>query len=163
MTTDVALPNPASDRPTRWQWLLLMLIVVLAIALRLLYLGRTEADFDELWHLELSTGRGSAHAQYPLFACGQRSEHALHRQSWIEDGRPAGFFWRAAESDLFISQLARVRLSISWLFVTPVWIGESQELKSMLHVYFVQGLAVLHAKKLAGLNCLVLDLYIQMF
>ena len=35
----------------------------------------------------------------------------------IADGKPAGFFWRPKESDPFIGQFARLRLSFSWLFL----------------------------------------------
>ena len=46
-----------------------------------------------------------------------KSEYTLHHRSWIADGKPAGFFWRPKESDPFIGQFARLRLSFSWLFL----------------------------------------------
>ncbi|WP_428937527.1 glycosyltransferase family 39 protein [Fontivita pretiosa] len=44
----------------------LLLILLAATVLRFIYIGQSEADFDELWHLELSTGRGSAHETLPM-------------------------------------------------------------------------------------------------
>jgi uncharacterized membrane protein len=45
---------------------LLTAILILTAVLRLASISSTQAEFDELWHLELSTGRGSAHATIPL-------------------------------------------------------------------------------------------------
>src|SRR5262245_53988228 len=55
-----------TNTPTTWVHLaLLAVIVVLAGVLRFIHLGSVEAHFDEIWHLELSTGRGSAHMRVP--------------------------------------------------------------------------------------------------
>src|SRR5438105_4667058 len=56
--------NPSS-RPTRWQCCALLGIISIAAAARFAWIGSTEAHFDELWHLELSTGRGSMHSMLP--------------------------------------------------------------------------------------------------
>lgn len=53
-------------RPTPLQWAMLALILVIAATLRIIFLSSFEPDFDELWHLELSTGRGSMHETIPL-------------------------------------------------------------------------------------------------
>jgi hypothetical protein len=56
-----------------------------------------------------------------------RAEYEQHRQIWETDGRPAGFFWRAEGCGRFdiISQFARTRLSLLWLFRTPSWVMET--------------------------------------
>jgi hypothetical protein len=63
---DVPPPSPRDiDRVSPLQWTALGGIVVLAVVLRLLWIGSFEANFDELWHLEVSTGRGTAHTTLP--------------------------------------------------------------------------------------------------
>ena len=61
-----------------------------------------------------------------------KAQHQLHRDSWISDGKPSGFFWRAKESDLILSQFARLKLSLVWLFHTPSWAVDSRDLIGML-------------------------------
>src|SRR5947208_15450454 len=48
----------------RW-WLVLAGILALAGALRCARMGFGSLTFDEQWHLELSTGRGSPHVRLP--------------------------------------------------------------------------------------------------
>jgi len=45
---------------------LIALIILLAGILRGIWLDRRCLFFDEIWHMELSTGRGSAHLRLPL-------------------------------------------------------------------------------------------------
>ncbi len=44
---------------------MLLAIITLAAFLRFIWIGTFTPHFDELWHLELSTGRGSAHLTMP--------------------------------------------------------------------------------------------------
>src|SRR5262245_7713307 len=46
--------------------LVLALIVLLAAALRLVWIDRGSLFFDEMWHMQLSTGRGSSHLRLPI-------------------------------------------------------------------------------------------------
>jgi hypothetical protein len=48
----------------RW-WITLAAILALAAALRIVRAGSGSLSFDEQWHLELSTGRGSPHVRLP--------------------------------------------------------------------------------------------------
>ena len=61
-----------------------------------------------------------------------RAEYEQHRQFWEADGRPAGFFWRAAECSFMTSQFAKTRLTLVWLFRTPAWIAGSPVLRTRL-------------------------------
>jgi hypothetical protein len=61
-----------------------------------------------------------------------RAEYQQHRLVWETDGRPAGFFWRAQECGFFKGHIARARLTLAWLFRTPVWIAGSPALVAML-------------------------------
>jgi hypothetical protein len=61
------------------------------------------------------------------------AEYRLHRESWIEDGKPAGFFWCPAECDVDTSRAVRLRLTLSWLFRTPRWAADSDDLIGMLN------------------------------
>jgi hypothetical protein len=71
---------------------------------------------------------------FVLFDRLLRAEYELHRAVWEADGKPAGFFWRPAECGWFnlLSHLARLRLTMSWLFRTPLWVAESPALKACL-------------------------------
>ena len=64
---------------------------------------------------------------FVLFDRLLRAEYETRRQTWEADGRPRGFFWHPVENSPFdlLGQLARVRLSLVWLFRTPAWITES--------------------------------------
>lgn len=57
-------PRP-SDRTSPLQWAALLAILALAVVLRLLWVGSFEPHFDELWHLEVSTARGTGHSTLP--------------------------------------------------------------------------------------------------
>jgi hypothetical protein len=47
-------------------------------------------------------------------------EHARHREEWDADGRPRGVFWRPGRARL-PGSLARDKLFVKWIFVTPPW------------------------------------------
>jgi amino acid transporter len=84
-----------------------------------------------------------------------RAEYEGHRSTWLTDGKPSGFFWRARECDLITSPFARTRLSFIWLFLTPDWVARSAHLTSTLrrHRYAVliwnMGVIMLFAMSLA--------------
>jgi hypothetical protein len=61
------------------------------------------------------------------------AEYRWHRESWIEDGKVAGFFWCPEEDDPDTSRAARLRLTLTWLVVTPDWAAESHDLLGLLH------------------------------
>src|SRR5438132_13953289 len=46
-------------------WLMLFIILILAAVLRCVGLGERPLSMDELWTMELSTGRGSVHLELP--------------------------------------------------------------------------------------------------
>jgi len=69
---------------------------------------------------------------FALFDRLVRAEYEQHRPAWETDGRPAGFFWRAQECDFLFSKLAKMRLTLVWLFRTPAWITGSPALAAML-------------------------------
>ncbi len=56
-----------------------------------------------------------------------RTEYEKNRSEWEEDGKPYGFFWRAPECTFFRSGWARNWLSLSWLFITPLWAAETED------------------------------------
>ena len=62
---------------------------------------------------------------FVLFDRLLRTEYEQYRPAWEADGSASGFFWRARECRLFRSDLARLRLSLSWLFRTPAWVTNS--------------------------------------
>jgi len=69
---------------------------------------------------------------FVLFDRLLRAEYEQHRPAWEIDGRPAGFFWRAQECDFLFSKLAKMRLTLVWLFRTPAWVASSPDLVAML-------------------------------
>ncbi len=54
-------------------------------------------------------------------------EYQRHKEDWIKDGKPIGFFWRAPESSWFRSSFAMQNLSMQWLFKTPDWTNNDPE------------------------------------
>lgn len=75
-------------------------------------------------------------------------QYCDHYHVWEADGRPAGVFWRAPESRWTSGGIARERLSLRWLFVTPDWARHSKEAG---HLLFNMRIALL------GSNVLVLS------
>ena len=61
-----------------------------------------------------------------------RAQYEAHREAWIADGQPRGFFWRARECTWFGSAIATHRLSFAWLFNTPAWAAESKTSRALL-------------------------------
>jgi hypothetical protein len=49
-------------------------------------------------------------------------EYQRHKDDWIKDGKPIGFFWRSPESSWFSSAFAMQGLSLRLLFKTPRWV-----------------------------------------
>jgi hypothetical protein len=60
-----------------------------------------------------------------LFDSLVRWEHAHHREQWIRDGKPSGYFWKSAECVFWTSHNAMHTLQLSLLFKTPGWAAES--------------------------------------
>lgn len=60
-------------------------------------------------------------------------QYARHRCDWFSDGRPAGFFWRPPEVSWMQGQIAKERLSLKWLFVTPEWARGCEDAGHLLH------------------------------
>src|SRR5579859_7821139 len=71
---------------------------------------------------------------FVLFDRLLRAEHDSHRAAWEIDGRPTGFFWRPSELAWFDvgSRMARMRLTLVWLFRTPPWVTQSPALARLL-------------------------------
>src|SRR5215472_5510231 len=71
---------------------------------------------------------------FVLFDRLLRAEHDSHRLAWEADGRPTGFFWRPPECSGFSpsSWMARMRLTLVWLFRAPSWVIESPALAALL-------------------------------
>jgi hypothetical protein len=61
------------------------------------------------------------------------AQYRLHRESWIDDGKVAGFFWCPEESEPDTSRAARLRLTLTWLVSTPAWAAGSPDLLGLLH------------------------------
>jgi hypothetical protein len=49
-----------------WQWMILGLILLIALGFRIAEARTDDLAFDELWHLELSTGRGTENVDLPM-------------------------------------------------------------------------------------------------
>src|SRR5262245_37445172 len=66
--TMMPMDSAPPGQPSWWknQYLMLLLIVVIGAGLRFARSGYDVLSFDEQWHLELSTGRGSIHMTLPL-------------------------------------------------------------------------------------------------
>ena len=61
-----------------------------------------------------------------------RWEYEHHREEWERDGRPDGFFWRAEGCTSWKSNIAKKRLSVAWLFDTPLWAASAPECRPWL-------------------------------
>jgi hypothetical protein len=61
-----------------------------------------------------------------------RAQYEFHREAWMADGQPRGFFWRAPECSWFASSVALHRLSLTWLFSTPAWATGSPTYRALL-------------------------------
>lgn len=62
-----------------------------------------------------------------------RLQHTNAHGSWVADGAPSGFFWRAPGSARGHGRVARERLSVTWLVGTPRWARNSDDARSLLH------------------------------
>lgn len=63
-----------------------------------------------------------------------RVEHTRHPAQWDADGRPRGVFWRPGRARL-AGALARDRLFVKWIFVTPPWAAEDEHARRPLARY----------------------------
>jgi hypothetical protein len=61
-----------------------------------------------------------------------RWQYEHHNDEWQRDGRPAGYFWRAAECTAWSSGIAMQRFSLVWLFKPPAWLKDSSECRLWL-------------------------------
>jgi hypothetical protein len=61
-----------------------------------------------------------------------KAQYAFHREAWMADGQPRGFFWRAPECTWFASGVALHRLCLTWLFNTPAWALDSARYRALL-------------------------------
>lgn len=61
-----------------------------------------------------------------------QTEYKLYRDSWIQDGKPRGFFWKPPKSSLISGWFAMQRLTFSWLFKTPNWVQSDIKATSLL-------------------------------
>jgi GH35 family endo-1,4-beta-xylanase len=61
-------------------------------------------------------------------------EYKNHKEEWIRDGKPRGFYWRPPELAWFAisSSLAMHNLTLKWLFKTPQWTANDLEAKECL-------------------------------
>src|SRR5437762_2442526 len=60
-----SLPSPPGTASSGSRWLVLILILATGAGLRFMRASADGITFDEMWHVELSTGRGSAHDNLP--------------------------------------------------------------------------------------------------
>lgn len=87
----------------------------------------------------------SAIVTFCLFDSLVKIEFERHREHWILDGKPIGFFWQPKGSgDSFLSLLlggsvARSRRSMEWLFLTPDWAMTDTDVRTRLRNYRVSG------------------------
>jgi hypothetical protein len=56
-----------------------------------------------------------------------RAEYECHRDAWLQDGSPAGFFWWPPNF--------RRRCPMKWLFRTPPWVAASPDYRRILRTY----------------------------
>jgi len=71
------------------------------------------------------------------FLCFDRllkTEYEKHKEQWIKDGKPRGYFWWPYESPLFTGYIAQLRLTIHWLFKTPQWIKHDVKARKTLQI-----------------------------
>jgi hypothetical protein len=60
-------------------------------------------------------------------------QYADHFHAWDEDGRPSGFFWKPKDAHWTSGLIAKERLSIVWLFATPMWARGCKDARHHLH------------------------------
>ncbi len=59
-------------------------------------------------------------------------QYQKYKNAWEADGKPYGFFWKTKESKWLQGSIARNRLAFIWLFKTPDWIKNNENLKKYL-------------------------------
>lgn len=60
-------------------------------------------------------------------------QYADHFHAWDADGRPTGFFWSPKGVSWVSGLMAKERLSVTWLFATPLWAKGCKEARHHLH------------------------------
>jgi hypothetical protein len=59
-----------------------------------------------------------------------------HHEQWVSDGKPLTSFWIPRKSHLSISSLwAYGKCQIKWLFITPSWLRNDNEIFRKLCIY----------------------------
>ena len=91
-----------------------------------------EAEVSTFVPILLLAGAGVLVYSFVTFDRLVRAQYEFHREAWMLDGQPRGFFWRAPQSNWFASSLATHRLSLTWLFSTPAWATESPTYRALL-------------------------------
>ena len=91
-----------------------------------------EAKVPTFVPILLLVGAGVLVYSFVTFDRLVRTHYEFHREAWMADGKPRGFFWRAPECDWFASSLALHRLSLTWLFSTPAWVAESPTYRALM-------------------------------
>jgi hypothetical protein len=76
-----------------------------------------------------------------LFDRVVKLEYNEYKKYWEMDGKPIGFFWIPKESEskflgipALTSSVARSRLCMKWIFLTPTWtLGDEKASRLILH------------------------------
>lgn len=71
---------------------------------------------------------GPLFAVFSIFDAIVRRQHEHARAAWERDGSSRGYFWRAPDRSAFAGGFRRDLLMRSWLFETPAWARERDEL-----------------------------------
>jgi len=64
-----------------------------------------------------------------------RYEYKNFRETWEQNGRPFGFFWKPPHYGLRVSpmrHMARDRCAVMWLFVTPLWMEHDDKARVLV-------------------------------
>lgn len=86
-----------------------------------------------------------------------RLEYRFHRQDWLRDGKPGGFFWAPSESGLWTGTYARNHCWRVWNFITPSWMEQDATALRILRQYrwagriWIIGLIILAVPLLSSL------------
>jgi hypothetical protein len=91
-----------------------------------------EAEVPSFVPILLLAGAGVLVLSFLTFDRLVRAQYEFHREAWMADGQPRGFFWRAPGCNWFASSVALHRLSLTWLFSTPTWATESPTYRALL-------------------------------
>lgn len=71
-----------------------------------------------------------------IFDLVLRSEYEHHRENWVKDGMPHGFFFRPSESAGFFNSWIAMQSNLLLLgFRTPNWIPSDSYLRKLLWLF----------------------------